>query len=73
MYTFFLIFRNNTSKNSIIGVVHKYLEKTVVYPNNIISGFQKSEHPILYDEVKAIIIGDVTDCVCNENLLVVFY
>lgn len=62
-----VIFRSNTSKNSITGVVHKYLEKTLIYPNNIISEFQKSEHPILHDEVKAIIVGDVIDCVCHVN------
>lgn len=57
------IFRNTNVKNSIIGVVQKYLEKVTLYPNNVISSFQKDEHPILHDEVKAIIIGEAFDSV----------
>lgn len=48
---------------SIIGVVHSYLEKTVIYPNKLITDFHKGEHPILHDEVKAIIVGDIVDSV----------
>lgn len=58
-----IFFRNSASTKSIIGVVHKYLEKNIIYPNKLITGFQKCEHPILHDEVKAIIVGDIADTV----------
>ncbi|KAJ8972677.1 hypothetical protein NQ317_001697 [Molorchus minor] len=52
-------YSNNIPKKSIIGVVQRYLEMTNVRPNSVINLFQKDEHPILYDDVKTIIIEDI--------------
>ncbi|KAJ8959134.1 hypothetical protein NQ318_022392 [Aromia moschata] len=54
-------YSNNISKKSIIGVVQRYLEKTNVRPNSVISNFQKEEHPILHNDVKTIIVEDIPD------------
>ncbi|KAJ8922930.1 hypothetical protein NQ315_001474 [Exocentrus adspersus] len=52
-------YNNSISKNSIIGVVQRYLEKISVQPNSVISNFEKDEQSILHHDVKTIIIGDI--------------
>lgn len=53
-------FSTNISKKSIIDVVQCYLEKNNVRPNSVISNF---DHPILHNDVKTIIVGDVPNYV----------